>query len=406
MAEGLTPGLFVAAVVVGCFGFLVLARDIPAWAALLVTTAKMTLVVAYFAWMGTRWTFYDDVSYLQQGRQLLAAGYDPLTILFRADGLQTLFVTSGGVHILYGWWNLLAQFMFGSDYFAPVLLNVGSTFVAGAFLFRICRLAGFGEQYARGLLVLFLLHWDVLAWSTVANMKDVLLLTLTVASLYWFARFSLPETRGRKKVVAAAALGTILFLLLWIRFYVPVLLLGTFALWVLLKRSGWRKYVLLGGIAGALLLVLPRVIPSGLVQLAPGAAIVGVARALLTPQPWSIDPGYSFLLIPSLLHWLFLLPMVVGAVGVWRWSPVGALVVLYAGTIVLFYGLVPELQGPRQRLQIAFVLAWCAYHAIYRFLASIAPEATRDRDLRPRWARASHPLQSANLSPKPVESRW
>lgn len=407
MAQGLTPDLFLAAAVVGFVGFWILARDLPVPAALLVAAAKLALVVAYFAWSDRRWTFYDDMSYFRQGSQLLAAGYSPFTILFHAEGLKTLFVTSGGVHILYGWWNHFAQYLFGSHYFAAVFLNVGSTFVAGAFLLRLCGLAGFGEQYARGLLIVFLLHWDVLAWSTVVNLKDVLMLVFTVAAVYWFARLSLPRMRRRDRLTAAAGLGTVLFLLLWIRFYAPVLLLATFALWVLIKRRGRRKYLLLGAIAGALLLVLPRLIPSGLIQLSPAAVVAGMAKMALTPQPWSIDPGYSFLLIPSLLHWIFFVPTVLGAVALWRQSPVGALVVLYAGVIIVFYGLIPELQGPRHRLQIAFALVWCIYHAAYAVLASIAPrtdgrahtptEVERERSVSGAWSALLQPATGAAL---------
>ena len=87
------------------------------------------------------------------------------------DGVVRLGVVAGSTHILYGWYNLLAITVFSPHYHAPVLLNVLMTFVAAAFLSDILRELEFGERYRRGCVVFFLLHWDLVVWTSFLNRR-------------------------------------------------------------------------------------------------------------------------------------------------------------------------------------------------------------------------------------------
>ncbi len=365
MGSGLTAQLAFAALAIGIVSVLVLARFLPLWIAALVAAAKVSAGLLYFGWLfDGRWVLLDDISYWEYGRELLNMGYDPVSVLVNPGGLTTLFILSGGFHILYPWWNLLAQFLLGPLYYAPVFLNIGLTCVAGVFLYRIARMDGFSVRYSQGLLVFFLLHWDVLVWSSIANLKDVLVMTLVLAACYYFLRVAEPGISMPRRIAAVAGLAIPLLLLPWIRFYVPVLLMGAGACWILVKRPGWGKYGLLVVAMGAMVLVLPSYIPYQYLALNPAATVYGTLRFALTPQPWSIDASYSFLQIPSMLHWLFFIPALGGGAFLWKRAPGASLLLVVLATLTVFYGMVPILQEPRHRLQIAFVWVWMQYHVI------------------------------------------
>src|SRR5207247_2658736 len=93
-------------------------------------------------------------------------------------------------------------------------------------------------------------------------------------------------------------------------------------------------------------------------------------RALLTPRPWNIEQEYMFLLVPSIFHWALILPTLIGAVLLWKRSRFERMLIIYLALVILLCSFVPEVQGPRQRFQVAFILArmqfeffWNAIHA-------------------------------------------
>ena len=358
LAEGLTDDLLLVAFVVWLLGLWICSRDLPFLVALAVTSVKVAIPVVYFGWFfDGDWTFRDDLIYLSRGSLWLQHGLTPVRALIAPapEGIS-LLMSSG----LYEWWNLLAQWLFGQHYYAPVFLNVLLTFVSGYFLFRLVRLSGFSEGYAKVLLVFFLLHWDVLAWSSFANLKDTLVMTLTVAGFYFIVGLSKRVTLGR-----LLGLGLIISIFFTIRWYVPAFMIAAGLLWGVLYLRGRRRYLLLLCCAIGGLGVVGRlglgVFTATFAQLSP-TSIYGTIRTMFSPVPWSIDPGYSFLLVPSVLHWLLFLPALLGGWMLWRQSREAALLLIYLALILLLYGFVPEQQGPRHRLQVSFVIAWAQFH--------------------------------------------
>lgn len=394
MGDGLTPELLVPAFWIGLASLWIVSRDLPYWLALSIVFVRFAVPVAYFAWLyDGRWTFLDDITYWWHGTILLELGYSPFTVLFDGQGLLLLLTLSGGPHILYAWWNHLAQYLFGPHYFAPVLMNIGLTFVAGAFFYRLVRFGGFGQAYAQGLLAFFLLHWDVVAWSSIANLKDVLVLALSAAGFYCLARLFDSSSPRRTKAASVAGLLAVLFVLPWLRYYIPVLLIGAVGVWVLLKLPGRTKFAVLGAAGLGILLLLPGYIPTQYMELSPGSVLLGLVRFTLSPQPWSIEPEYTFLLLPAALHWLLFVPALGSAYLLWQRSPGAALVLVYLAVTTAVYALIPELQGPRHRVQIIFIWAWMQYHAIYLMLAHLyaKPGAPRE-DGDPEASRALQPV--------------
>jgi hypothetical protein len=390
VAQGLTGDLLLAALAIWIFSVWILSRDLPRGIAIAIATLKATLPILYFAYLYDGiWTFKDDWVYYYAGTMLLRAGYDPISILLSREGILQMGVLASGSHILYHWYNLLAQYLFGTYYYSPIFLNVGLTCIAGAFFYRIVLIAGVKKSYAQGLLIFFLLHWDVLAWSTLANLKDILVLTLTTGAHYFVVCLLFVRERLLVKSIRLGGLFAFLFAMLFIRFYLPVLTAITLGIWSLLRMRGWAKLVVPAFAAGIALYVqqtrmrIPHAFVGSL-RFEPGAIVPGLIRFWLTPQPWSIAPSYSFLLVPSILHWLMFIPALIGGYRLWRQYPIAAYLLIYLMMTSLFYAVIEELQGPRTRVQLVFIIAWAQYHFLYMLYQWAVPRL--DRMARARYA--------------------
>lgn len=357
MAPGLTPGLFLPALLVALLGYAILRRHLTFAATLLVVGVRVLVPLVYFSAFPLVWTFDDDLAYLHQAAEMRRLGYDPLTALL-PDGLARLGILAGSTHILYGWYNLLAITVFTPQYHAPVLSNVLATFVAAAALSGILRELEFGDRYRRGCVVFFLLHWDLVVWASFLNLKDVLIMTLTVVALRLLLRL-----RHGVRVRDVLALSSVFVLFTALRFYVPILLVAAFAGWLLLGWRGRRKWALVAGATAVGALIVPWGAVATYVR--PGGVATGLVRFLLTPRPWAVDPGYSFLLFPSIAHWVFVVPALAAGVVLWRRSPGARLPLLYFGLVLLLYALVPDAQSPRRRVQAIFVLSWLQFHFLW-----------------------------------------
>lgn len=353
----LSPDLLAAAgwCLVACW--LLLLRPLGPGLALVVATAKIALPLAHFR-LGlfdiAAWRLLDDVKYVEEAASLRGAllGGAP-------DAASQLFDVAEGHHVGYYVWNVLAQTLFGEHYFAAVFLNVVLTCVAARGVLRLLELVGLARGYALAFAVFFLLHWDVLAWSSFFNMKDPVVMTLSVWLFVWGLELVL-KARPQALVGFLAIAGILYFF----RWYVPVLVTGALGLWGVSHLRGWRRNVLLLlGLAVLVAIPLHGRFPRELLQ--PTGLFAGFFKFAMTPRPWGMSEGYRFLLLPSALHW-FLAPLaLLGGLNLWRRYPRARPLLLYVLLVFCFYAMVPRLHGPRHRFQCVFVLAWLQFHGLY-----------------------------------------
>jgi len=335
-------------------------REMRLAPAVVLAIVRVCVPLVYFGWyFDGQWTMLDDLSYYGDGADLVAAGLDPISALFTPDGFEQLQSLPGGQHFLYSWWNLLAQYLFGTHYYAPVLINVLLTFATAAIMARTAALLGFPRGYRVGLQIFYLLQWDVVVWSSFVNLKDCLVQLLTAAALYFVARFIL--RRDVRSVVWFVALGS---LFCWIRFYIPLMMLLSVAAWAVWQLKDWRRFALLAAAVLPAYLLLP-VLEAHSEFLAPSSIVGGSLRFAVTPLPWKVQDHYSFLVLPAALHMGFFLPAFVGVWDLWRTSPLARLYLIYMLVIVALYGVTEELQDPRHRFQIVFILAWIQFHSVW-----------------------------------------
>lgn len=316
---------------------------------------KTGLFVIYYSLLfdGT-YTFLDDWTYLKVGEILLNQGIG-------ATGFSDLvFSLAGGQHIIYYLYNAYAFRLFGIGYYAPVALNVILTvFIAylGASLANKEKLLDCSSS--KVFYIFLILHPDVLAWSTVMNGKDTLVLFLHVLMLQGIAFLI------RKNIIKFSVYGLLsCLLLLFLRFYVPFLFGFSFIVYNLfrLKLQNLMQGILQVGLT---IIVILYLYGSGLeanlntyFSYIIANIFQGITRFLLTPIPFNTEKAYAFLNIPSLIHW-FLFPLLL--IGLFRLKNMtnsfAKYLFWYMIIFILFYGTFFELQGPRHRFQLTYVVA-------------------------------------------------
>lgn len=308
------------------------------------------------------WLKIDDIAYFNISKELLSQGYG----LFSSETFERLIYLNGGIHIMYSWINMLLHSIFGIHYFASVFFNVFLTFICGALLYDISLKITGMTKYSLGLFIFFCLHWDILTWSSFLNLKDIFVLLLTLA-FFWviICRLSI------KPVSSLLALLLISILFYWTRFYIPLFVGISYAIYLIKpKPSFFLRVLSLSIFLFAFVNYLGfDSLKYFLAKLRLGGDIFfGVSRFLLTPLPWKIEDSYIFLIFSSCLHFVFLLPAAIGSIQLTSKYREVYLLSIFFVICLLVYGSLPELQGPRHRIQISFMIIWFQYHSIFSFL--------------------------------------
>lgn len=364
MQTSLSDDLIVAAIACFCLCALVQSRYLPQRAALWIAGVKAAIPFFFFAFLNDgQWILRDDLTYLRNANILMDRGWQPVDVLLAPAGLKLMAALSSGWHIAYTWWNLVAISLLGNHYFSAVFLNVAATSLAGWWLFDGLKHAGMKKEFASGATCLFLLHWELLSWSSIVNVKDVLVLSLSVLAFSGIARLASKTSSYKEKWAGLLGLVAACFLFLWLRFYAPALILVAAGIWLVSDKQSPGKAIGFGVLLLAAGFIywrsssLPA--PVGFGEWASGAV-----RFLLTPQPWSIEGKYQFLGPASVLHLGMIVPMIVGSISLAKSSSLFRFALIYLLLVTLFYGAVEELQGPRHRLQLVWIFAWAQWEFI------------------------------------------
>jgi hypothetical protein len=364
--------------------------------ALALSAAKAAIPFLYFAYFfDGSWNLLDDVTYFRLADSMLAEGRNPFLIFFTVGGLDQLYA-AGGNHFLYYWWNLLAIYVFGPFYSSPVFLNVATTFLSAFLLARIVRISGCAENYSKWLAIFFLFHWDILTWSSFVNLKDTIVLMLTLLATYSGIR--LVQQRNPRWAIPLVATCLVF---LSIRYYIPVLMLFSFGVWIAFAVKGLVKIPLILLAAVGTYLIFPQGSFQTFQDLREGGWISGPVRMALTPQPWRVGLAYSHLEPGAFLHWALFIPAIITAARLSLKNRVFRFAAFYYAVLIVFYGLLPEFATPRERVQISWVLAWAQFHLIWYFLSETVGHVKRLIPLNPLKVKHVH-----SVAPDYRSARW
>ncbi len=322
----------------------------------LTALVKSGAFAIYFGYVfdGT-YTFLDDWSYLEGGRDLLFQGIGLTNLI---ENWEYTLTIGRGDHFVYYLYNTYAFRLFGEGYYAPVALNVILT-IAIAYLGARLAFNEFemSKMASRWFYFYLLLHPNILAWSNTMNGKDILVLLLHVILLTIISMFL------RAHYIKALCLAVpVILTLFFLRFYVPIMFGAALILCSIFLN--WRiqfKYLVLS--VGFAISSFFWIGESGF-QYAFSSLqenfvnpIYGFIRILLTPIPFHTEENYSFLNFPALFHWISMPFVIFGMMRLWRIkTQFSVFFVTYFLTFLGLYAVYGELQGPRHRIQLDYAL--------------------------------------------------
>jgi len=331
----------------------------------LVPLIKASLFVAYnLFFFKESFNTIDAYNYLDLG--VFGAqkyeGFFPLLIdilTLKGEGIY------GHTHyVFYAFISLLFE-LFGS-YSAqiPIAGSIVITFFSGLVFYKITLLMGLKKYYAKWAFLLFVMHWDIITWSTITLVKDNLVALLFLLIVYFFCLFFKNQFRWYHLFYLIVACITLIFL----RFYVlPVIVLAFLVfsyLNVFTTRLSVKSFYLTILVPLITFLVasamwerysayLPYIMSFS------GDPFYGSFRFFLTPTPLYISSKFSFLYPATILNWTFLPFTLFGMLICFRKKGIGRMLFIIFVVTVLFYAIIQPHggeTGPRHRLQITFLI--------------------------------------------------
>lgn len=328
-----------------------------------IVIVKLSLYIYYFLFSDTFYSFEDDVVYYKTSRTFYEHGYRLTTMFYDALHGWTAFVDRFGTdHIFYQIYNILSFQVLGVYYFAPVAFNIILTCAIGMQLYKFIVLSNGDKGFAKIAFLFFVLHWDTLSWSSFLNLKDFLVEFMAITAIYNIVLIFKHKQTLRNYLYLIFCI----FVLLYLRYYIPAMLLSSaFIYWLyskifVLKR---RIYLLISMflVPAALYLILFTFGTSlKAYQLYFDNPLIGIFRYWITPVPFQISEGAGFQTIAAYFNWLFLPAFFVGLYQCIKRpvDPTIRYLVIYFLLLSLFYGTFELLQGPRHRIHLEFIIVY------------------------------------------------
>lgn len=344
----------------------------------LVSSIKFSIPYIYFSYLyNSEWLKNDEVTYHTGSIRLLKLlKSSPFLWPFDSNARDALFNEAGGHHIVYYIWNSIAIVIFGESYYSPILLNILLNFVSGWIFYNILSSTGLNNTYKRGLVIFFLLHIDVLTWMSTSNLKESVVIALTLT--YFLGVDKLYQKTYRIKYLAAIIIPVFIFY--YLRFYLAVLLVFSTFIWIILENKSFAAKSITITLGLVFLYFAFPFISESSTHYNASFIITKIPKFILTPKPWSVDKDYSFLMLSATLHWLLIIPTFFGAAILWNKGHIQRLLFTYAAILFVFYA-GAGLDGPRHRFQLIYVFAWAQFHIIWlivRGKSMFLPEAGRN----------------------------
>lgn len=349
---------------------------LPLGKTLLVSAVKTVIPFMYFAFFfRSDWVQLDDQGYLEMGHQLLVSGFHPILDIFAPDLWMRIQNLADSSHTFFYWWNALGVSLFGYHYWAPVFLNIAVTALTGWAIYGILRHLGLRRRHSQNVAILASLHWELLVWTSFLDLKDPLVALFAALTLLGILRAFYPVDRenvslihAQERITGIALAVASMAIVYYIRSYAPLFAVVSVAVWLIVR--GRVRYVMGSLVVAWIALAIFNPFASErLSYFSLANPIYGLVHFILTPVPWRVTPGYSFLMIPAIINWATLPLAIYGMIQIWRTSTPARLLIIYCAVVVAVYSFVPMLQGPRQRVQILPFIAifvYAGFRSVFR----------------------------------------
>jgi len=350
--------------------------------------AAIVMFIKVMIW-GIYFTFYfdpffkiggDDHAYWEHAVDMWNFGLDPIRIWALAH--MSYLINADPGRVVFYYYTYVGLYLFGPSYQSPILMNIlvstMTTYFCGRVMFDLTKNRACMELFS----VYLSLHWMIIAWSSFLLLKEPLIVALTAGVLYGISWNTRRQILGRSCIAILC-----LFALLYTRFYLPEVLIGGVAAGVFFsvrsarfssKRrlaSNVERSEIVASVERLLIVLRSRWVIIGILSsialyfghnelkyfvslMDLRGAPYEVIHFLLQPLPWKITAPVSFLLIPSILHWLAIPLTCIGALALWfQKTTLSRIIVMIAIVMTIFYGLVPDIASTRHRAPLDLLFA-------------------------------------------------
>lgn len=363
--------IFPSSLLIFIFGFLItykISRNF--YLSLLISSIKTIIFSLYFTiYFDGTFTFIDDWKYFNISKNMV--NNFEFFRLFDQDFYDKLHYLSKSRHITYYVHNIISMKILGIYYFVPVCFNILLLYIAGYYFFKLLIKLEFKKAHAVSLYIFLLFHLEILSWSSIANLKDILVLLLTILLFYSFYKFE-----ERRYFSALLLFFAVFIIFSSLRFYIPFLFIFSIIIYHILKYSSNLTFIkkifflIFSLFISITLSIFFKESFSYELDLLLGGytnPIFGSIRFLLSPIPFNTEYKYSFLDFPLLISWILYIFTFYGFFIMLKSdNKFFKIFLIYFVITVLFYGSYEELQGPRHRMQITFIIIIMSYFGLIK----------------------------------------
>lgn len=267
------------------------------------------------------------------------------------------------LHFLFYAWNTLLFLILGKNMYVSMLANIFLSFVAGKILLKILMNIGGELRDSKWITIFYLLSPSVICWSSFHNLREIFLSVFFFLMLLQMLKFY--EKQNLKNL---SSLLFSFFIMFYIRFYMIIIATAALFIALLKKKSTKTLYFFIITSTfisiGIIYLFFPilKNINIDFLNIAYGSM-----RFILTPNPFNVDPLYYFILPDAIFHTVMLPISLIGLVIIYKkYNYEGKIDVLFLTVLwlIIFYAILPESQGPRQRFPISFLFTFCQYEGL------------------------------------------
>lgn len=328
-----------------------------------VVSAGIALIKISIPFIFFYFFYYDGIiqfdDYLGRCKVYFEGVDNPFACFFHDSLRSKMF--SPRHNSLYIWWNFFGTWLFGDWYSSPVFLNVGLTFIGGLFIYRIALLSGFSPVYSRALSGFYLLHWDVIAWSSFPNLKEIMIQVLTMGAWYGAVLLNRSESRFRGFILFCFMLSILLFS----RYHIPFFIVFSYILYTVICKKDIINYLIAFAVGLTTFFVFPEYVFDRFIRYLANlnTFFFYFLKFILSPQPWALSQKNFWQFFSSILHLLFLGPCIWGMLSMWK-NRVVRQFILYVIVLLIFYSFLAYGEQ-RQRVQVGWVVVWAQFHFIH-----------------------------------------
>lgn len=274
-------------------------------------------------------------------------------------------------HFLFYIWNAFLFLIFGESPYISIIANIFLSCFSGRIFLKVLLTIGVTARNSSFITIFYLLSPSIICWSSFHNLREVFLSVFLFLMLLQMLRFY--EKQNLKNTLLLSFTFLSMFT---IRFYFIIIATLTLSI-ALFKRANAKSLSLFITSSITISSVLVYIFFSSIKNLDMqfGNITYGFIRFILTPNPLNIDPLYYFILPDAIFHALMFPIFIVGMVSSYKEYQAERkifVLFLFVFLIVIFYAILSQSQGPRQRFPISFFFTFCQYEGLRYLIKSLS----------------------------------